>query len=403
MKNILILTNSEHAYQGSGGRTRIISEIAVLKPLNLNIRILCIVPLKKFLKHVHIKKAASNLSQDSGVSVTVIPSIPTSHFVVLDKLSHGINAILLFFYSKRHKTEIIHAHGNFIAFSALLLKKFNSSIRLITDSHGCVAAEYKYSAENNDVSWVKWLEKIEASVINESDEVIFVSSQMKDYYINIYQRKIQSGHIINCASTIGRQLSITAREKKRKELAIDDKIVFVYLGSYRKYQMVEETIKIFIDIKKQLNSAHLLILTSHREVFLKALEISGLEKSEFTIESVSQNQVQNYLCAADFGFLLRDNSLVNKVSSPTKYAEYLMSGLPVLITEGVGDYSEFTALHNTGFVLRDFLCTPQLVSYVREVFDRREYFFNQCFETACNNLSWQQAGVVLKNIYTSQK
>lgn len=403
MKNILILTNSEHAYQGSGGRTRIISEIAVLKPLDLNIRILCIIPLRKFLKRAYIKKAASNLSQDSGVIVTVVPSIPTSHFVPMARLSHVLNALFLYIYSKWFTTDAIHAHGNVIALSALLLKKLNRRIRVITDAHGCVSAEYKYEVGDFDKHWVKWLDEIEKKVIQKSDEIIFVSKRMKEYYQNLYQTEIEHARVINCACQDYQKISLSARKYKRRELELDDRIVFVYLGSYRKYQMAEETIQLFAQIKQHISEAHFLILTSHGSLFSNALHKAGILKSDFTIIGVPQEEVRNYLCTADFGFLLREDSVVNNVASPTKFAEYLMSGVPAILTHCIGDYSEFTREYDTGFVMDGFNCTPDFIEYIQSASFKRDFYYDHCYKTASDKLSWRYASIELKNIYALSK
>ncbi len=399
MKKILILTNSEHAYQGAGGRTRILSEIAVLKSLQLNIVILCIVPLKKFLKPGNIRKATNMLRHDSKVKVFVIPSIPTSHFVVLAKVSNVINAFILYLISKIFGIEAIHAHGTVIAYSAVLLKKLGSKVRIITDVHGCVSAEYKYESESYEEKWVHWLEEIEKRVIHESDEVIFVSDRMKDYYQNLYHNIFQNTHLINCACNSNPMVPLPMRENKRKELNLEDKIVFVYLGSFRKYQMAEETVNLFIEIKKQIESAHFLILTSHQKQFMQALSLAGVKDIDYTITSVRQEEVPNFLCAADFGFLLRENSIVNMVASPTKYAEYLMSGVPVIITNNIGDYSDFTTLNDTGFVLQNFTCSLELINYVNRTYQKRAHYYQHCFTMASEKLSWNFAGIWLKNIY----
>ncbi len=60
---------------------------------------------------------------------------------------------------------------------------------------------------------------------------------------------------------------------------------------------------------------------------------------------------QLFLMASDMGVLLRERDPLNEVAAPTKFAEYVMTGLPVLISEYVGDYSNFVAENNLGLVL----------------------------------------------------
>jgi hypothetical protein len=52
-------------------------------------------------------------------------------------------------------------------------------------------------------------------------------------------------------------------------------------------------------------------------------------------------------------FLLRENNIVNKVASPTKYGEYLRCGVKLIMTEGIGDFSGLTKSKYFGIVLKD--------------------------------------------------
>jgi hypothetical protein len=49
--------------------------------------------------------------------------------------------------------------------------------------------------------------------------------------------------------------------------------------------------------------------------------------------------VKDHYLAHEYGFVLRDESLVNRVACPTKLVEYLYWGvLPVVITPRIGDF-----------------------------------------------------------------
>ena len=63
---------------------------------------------------------------------------------------------------------------------------------------------------------------------------------------------------------------------------------------------------------------------------------------------VAHNQVTDILAACDYGILIRENTVTNQVASPTKFAEYLASGLPVIISANLGDYSAFVETHRCG-------------------------------------------------------
>ena len=67
---------------------------------------------------------------------------------------------------------------------------------------------------------------------------------------------------------------------------------------------------------------------------------AGVEQSTTTVMSVTSDEVPQILAASDLGLLLRENSIVNAVASPVKFGEYMAAGIPLLISQGIGDYSD---------------------------------------------------------------
>jgi hypothetical protein len=56
---------------------------------------------------------------------------------------------------------------------------------------------------------------------------------------------------------------------------------------------------------------------------------------------------------ADYGILIREQSVTNQVASPVKFAEYLACGLQVLISEGIGDFTDFVKQQNCGKIFNE--------------------------------------------------
>jgi hypothetical protein len=77
--------------------------------------------------------------------------------------------------------------------------------------------------------------------------------------------------------------------------------------------------------------ARLIVLTPEAE---RARQVcADLPASSVICRSVKHAEVNDYLNAADFGMLLRDTTPVNAVAFPTKFAEYAMTGLTILMKE----------------------------------------------------------------------
>jgi hypothetical protein len=63
--------------------------------------------------------------------------------------------------------------------------------------------------------------------------------------------------------------------------------------------------------------------------------LAHLDPDAVRVTSARFDTVNGYLNAADAAFMLRRPSLVNRVASPTKFAEYCLAGLPVIMTDAV--------------------------------------------------------------------
>ncbi len=63
------------------------------------------------------------------------------------------------------------------------------------------------------------------------------------------------------------------------------------------------------------------------------------------------DEVVDVLEECDHGLLVRYPCITNRVASPTKFAEYLAAGLPVIISEDVGDFSALVGQQDLGRVI----------------------------------------------------
>ncbi len=84
------------------------------------------------------------------------------------------------------------------------------------------------------------------------------------------------------------------------------------------------------------------LLTPDTDGMAAALERTGvaLDTPGLSLRSASQREVFDTYLRCDFGLLLREDSVVNRVACPTKLVEYLRFGVvPVLQTPHVGDFA----------------------------------------------------------------
>lgn len=124
----------------------------------------------------------------------------------------------------------------------------------------------------------------------------------------------------------------------RKKMKLNkSSIIFIYSGSIKKYQMIDETLSFFKSIYSKNKNSYMIFLTNDLEIAKKYL--SGVKN--ILCFSVKQNQVNDYLNAADYAMMIRKKDLTNKTASPTKFSEYCLSGLNVITNTSVIDFYRF--------------------------------------------------------------
>jgi len=115
--------------------------------------------------------------------------------------------------------------------------------------------------------------------------------------------------------------------------------VFVYSGSLGTWYLPAEMarfVKTFRDVTGR--AVHLLWLVNNApEIARQASRDGGLAEREFTVLGVPAAEVPRHLAAGDAAVALIRPCFSKRSSSPTKYAEALAVGLPLLISRDVGD------------------------------------------------------------------
>jgi len=68
--------------------------------------------------------------------------------------------------------------------------------------------------------------------------------------------------------------------------------------------------------------------------------LRGIPPEIYVLSSALIGEMNAYLNAADCAFMLREHTDTNAAASPTKFAEYCLTGLSVIMTDAVPDSFE---------------------------------------------------------------
>ena len=103
------------------------------------------------------------------------------------------------------------------------------------------------------------------------------------------------------------------------------------------------------------SGAHFLWLLPAKHDRIKNLMQQRRIKSEsYSVRAVAPQHVASYLSASDAGLAFIKPCPSKLASSPTKYAEYLACGLPLIINAGIGDADALVTDEKLGALITDF-------------------------------------------------
>jgi glycosyltransferase involved in cell wall biosynthesis len=223
-----------------------------------------------------------------------------------------------------------------------------------------------------------------------SDAVVAVSSALVRHLTETYGPRDRA-IVIPCATDAFPTSDRSCRSAVRKELGVADRDVFTYVGSLAPYQLAPDTLRWFAQVRQRRPSAFLLVVSqASRDAWDRLAREAGVPDHAYRVVAAPHHQVPDYVAAADVGLMLRAESAVNRVAFPTKLAEYLAAGVPVVTTDALHDPAKLVKDHRLGLVLPagavpDVDAIERFILVVRE---DREGWFRRCRGVAADLLTW---------------
>ena len=256
-------------------------------------------------------------------------------------LAYAINVLLITWhlYPRRHEFSHIHARTDYSAAVAAPVARL-FGLKLIWDCRGDSVAEVndRFIDCGGLFSWLVrlrlWELQIYAKIAGRfCHGALFVTDEL--YHLHRELVASKPVEVVPCAAH--EELFFfdpDLRAKTRLRLGYQDgETVYIYSGSLNEYQCFGQTVSHFTDIYQLDPRSRFLVLTPAVEMARYVLK--DLPAGSFQVYSCTLQEVNSYLNAADIGFLLRQPIQTNYVASPTKFAEYGLSGLNVITSEAV--------------------------------------------------------------------
>ncbi|MEX1002107.1 MAG: hypothetical protein WDZ35_08325 [Crocinitomicaceae bacterium] len=237
------------------------------------------------------------------------------------------------------RTRSILARGPMACWIAQELNK-----NVIYDGRGAVKAELKEFPEMiPDNKIVDSIIEAEKKAVIESVFRIAVSNKLVSYWQNEFGYEGNNHVVIPCTLSN----SVTSSQLIRADSHSAPRLI--YAGSTAGWQSFKK-VKRYIEHWIQNQDAEVLFLS---KLSPEIEELISKFPNQVSQKWVDHKDVHNELVWADYGILIRDENVTNKVASPVKFAEYLSAGLKVLISPHLGDFSALVTELDLGYVVKE--------------------------------------------------
>ena len=307
---------------------------------------------------------------------------------------------------RKDRSIVLHTRNAMCGYIAARLKKHRSDVKFIFDVRGDKVSEFDYLSRSANLPEERvrseknriFLREREAAEY--ADHIFCVSSVLKDRLIKRHRLKEDKITTIPCCADDTKfKFNPDFRQRIRQRLCLENKFVIIYSGSISKWHCSDKVFDIVGNTILKLKNAFFIVLTpSVSEGNILAERY--LPRDQYLIKNAEHEEVPGYLMASDLGVLLREQDPLNEVAAPTKFAEYIMTGLPVLISESIGDYSRFVKNRGLGEVVCATVTKDECAKKLEEMI-RKDSTINRehVAELGKENFSKSKYLVVMKEIY----
>lgn len=365
--------------------------LAITSLVSVDCREIILISLRYFREVFHNEK-------DSGIFQRRIflPIIWTNRHLIAriwNRFSSWLVGMIL---ALLFKPDIIVGENSSSWRLAWSVKSWRTQSRLIMDLHGASPEEILFHHPPSRWQKIAFNQEsaFERDILLNSDFIMCQSDNMIEHLKSKYIDTHARFHSFQCSvrSDLFRY-DFEMRSRYRQKLGVkDEDTLFVYCGSFHKWQNIFYSVDIFSEFYNNCAASSVFVIMCPNpgdELLEYAYEL-GLDDHIFKIIKVPHEEVSAYLNAADIGFLIRDDCVMNRVASPTKLGEYLACGLPVIVGD-VAHYWPAANIDSTCFCFVDLGDAMGAANNIHKFLDSRlgktKYFRERAISIAESVLS----------------
>jgi glycosyltransferase involved in cell wall biosynthesis len=289
--------------------------------------------------------------RDEGIEWVTLPyhSRPSLPAKVVDIVTGTLRVIRLV---RRERIGIIHARSDLPTLIGLLARPFTRT-PVIFDVRGLLADDYIEGGHWRQGGLLYRLTKTVEKFLYRADAFVVLTNRARRELVAGSEKPVQV--IPTCFDPERWKRARAPVETIRDTIGARGRTIIVYAGSLGGNYLTKELSEFFAVARTIDETAFLLVLSqSTPPLIAQPLARAGVAESDFHVAYVPPDKLPAYLEASDIAMCLVKQGYAKLAMSPTKLAEYLASGLPVISTRGIGDLDELIGNENVGVLLDGF-------------------------------------------------
>lgn len=220
---------------------------------------------------------------------------------------------------------------------------------------------------------------IEYFAICKAKGLLMVSDSMLKHYRRKYRKDYSyKTYIMPCYnSEIQRELFFTPDKYENN--------TFCYVGGLSVWQCFPETVELYKQIEDKVPNARFKVFTGDQDKAKAILEEKGVKNYE--VKYVKPDQLVNELASCKYGFIVRAESPVNYVATPTKLSNYMAAGLIPIVSNSVGFFEEILGKAENAVVLNGNDDLNKIINITKksisaeDVYEEFSTLFSQFYNT----------------------
>lgn len=243
----------------------------------------------------------------------------------------------------RRRPRIVHARSYLPAAVADVIATITPGAKMLFDCRGMLGDEYVDGGNwAEDRLEYRLLKRFEKHAFHRTEGLVVLTEALKRWMRETQAVPTRTDiTVVPCCVEAERFRGDEAsRRAARLELGVaNDRLVVVYSGSLGSWYQEEEMARFVGSLQRSSPDLTWMVFTRADSTGLRAAAArEGVR--DVVVRAASPEEMPRLLAAGDLGLSFIRPCFSKTGSSPTKVAEYLASGMPVVVNAGIGDQGD---------------------------------------------------------------